>query len=78
MPHMLNHSHQSRRQFLSQTASGFGLMAMADLLGNRSPAAEKLHVLGSGILEGPHCPPQAKRVIYLFQSGGPSHVDLFD
>ncbi|MCX7386337.1 MAG: DUF1501 domain-containing protein [Planctomycetales bacterium] len=78
MPHMLNHAQHARRQFLSQTASGFGLMAMSDLLGNKLQAGEKQHVLGSGILEGTHALPKAKRVIYLFQSGGPSHLDLFD
>ena len=32
----------------------------------------------SGSLKAPHFAPKAKRVIYLFQSGGPSHLELFD
>ena len=68
--------HFSRRRFLSQTASGFGLMALADLLGVRSVGAAV--VPPSGALGGTHFAPKAKRVIYLFQSGGPSHLDLFD
>ncbi len=60
----------TRRTFLGKTARGIGRLGLASLLfpdltgtGGRSP----LHFL-----------PKAKRVIYLFQSGGPSHVDLFD
>ena len=68
--------HFSRRRFLSQTASGFGLMALSDLLGVRSVGAAV--VPPSGALGGTHFAPKAKRVIYLFQSGGPSHLDLFD
>ena len=68
--------HFSRRRFLSQTASGFGLMALSDLLGVRS--VEATVVPPSGALGGTHFAPKAKRVIYLFQSGGPSHLDLFD
>ena len=72
------HYQQSRRQFLSQTASGFGMMAMTDLLGQHLKAAERPQSLGNGVLGGTHFAPRAKRVIYLFQSGGPSHLDLFD
>ena len=69
-----------RRRFLSQTATGFGMMALADLLGTDSIAAG-LGLQGGrshGVLGAPHFAPKAKRVIYLFQSGGPSHMDLFD
>ncbi len=71
-----SHYHTSRRRFLSQTASGFGLMALSNLLGNQSAAAAAMPPAGA--LGGTHFTPKAKRVIYLFQSGGPSHLDLFD
>ncbi len=67
----------SRRQFLSRTASGFGLMALSHLLGTRAGATGTAPP-ATGALGGPHFAPRAKRVIYLFQSGGPSHLDLFD
>ena len=67
----------SRRQFLSRTASGFGLMALSQLLGTRAGATGTA-LPATGALGGPHFEPRAKRVIYLFQSGGPSHLDLFD
>jgi len=65
--------HLNRRLFFAQTASGFGSMALAHLLKGTATAMS-----ASGSLGGPHFAPKAKRVIYLFQSGGPSHVDLFD
>ena len=65
-----------RRRFLSQTASGFGLMALSDLLGVAS--LEAAAIPPAGALGGTHFAPKAKRVIYLFQAGGPSHLDLFD
>jgi uncharacterized protein (DUF1501 family) len=50
---------------------GLGAMALGDLL---NPA----YAATGGVLEVPHFAPRAKRVIYLFQSGGPSQMDLFD
>ncbi|HJT76130.1 MAG TPA: DUF1501 domain-containing protein [Gemmataceae bacterium] len=63
----------TRRHFFGRTATGVGIAALAWLLNaDRAPAA-------SGGLPGlPHFPPRAKRVIYLFQSGAPSQMDLFD
>ncbi|WP_236621182.1 DUF1501 domain-containing protein, partial [Rhodopirellula sallentina] len=55
----------NRRTFLSSLSLSIGMPALGDLL-----AAETSTL--------PHFPPKAKRVIYLMQSGGPSHVDLFD
>jgi len=54
---------------------GFGGLALADMLG-RAVAADEASA--GGVLGGFHHPPRAKRVIYLFQSGGPSQLDLFD
>ena len=52
-----------RRAFLGRTAAGFGLTALQSMLG-----------AGSGL----HHPAKAKRVIFLYQAGGPSHLELFD
>ena len=64
-PHLL-----TRRYFFGKAAAGLGTAALASLL----QADES-----SGAMPGiPHFPPTAKRVIYLFQSGAPSQMDLFD
>jgi hypothetical protein len=73
----------SRRLFCGQSASGLGLIALAHLLGEDlfaqgGAAAASAPRAESGVPGLPHFPPRAKRVIYLFQSGGPSHLDLFD
>src|SRR6266568_4197464 len=66
----------TRRHFFGLTSIGVGMAALAslferDLISAEGPA--------SGGLPGlPHFPPRAKRVIYLFQSGAPSQMDLFD
>src|SRR5271154_225726 len=61
----------TRRHFFSRTSTGIGIAALGSLL------QEELRA--DGTLPGlPHFPPKAKRVIYLFQSGGPSQMDLFD
>lgn len=70
--------HLHRRNFLSQTASGFGGIALSHLLGATSVTGKNDESSAGGALGGTNFPAQAKRVIYLFQSGGPSHVDLFD
>src|SRR6478609_14061 len=56
----------TRRHFLLRSAAGTA--ALADLLARDGLAAERK----------PHFPARAKRVIFLFQSGGPSHLELFD
>lgn len=70
----------TRRTFLTRSASGLGLAALGSLLdGNGSAAASASPPKHSGTLAGwPHFPVKAKRVIYLFQSGAPSQMDLFD
>lgn len=67
----------SRRDMLRASAGGFGQVMLAALAANRAQA-------GSGAVSEPTAPsaprirPRAKRVIFLFMWGGPSHVDLFD
>ena len=62
-----------RRTFLGRTAGGLGAMALGSLLGETARASGM-----PGLPVLPHFRPTAKRVIYLFMSGGPSHIDLFD
>jgi len=64
----------TRRQFFGKTAAGLGLAALGSLLNPRLFAAGA----SQGMLGKPHFPAKAKHVIYLHQSGGPSHIDLFD
>ena len=67
-------SQETRRAFLGKSTMGLGSVALGTLLKARG-ADDK----GAGIEAGlPHFAPRAKRVIYLFQSGGPSQMDLFD
>jgi len=79
-----NHVHEqlSRRNFLSKTSLGLGAAAMASLLGSDQSMAGKV-IAGaeekSGMPLGlPHFAPKAKKIIYLFQSGAPSQLELFD
>src|SRR5579859_821945 len=73
------HSILTRRQFFGRAATGIGTLALASLLNERLFAAEGgAAAQARGILPGLHFAPKAKRVIYLFMSGGPSHIDLFD
>ena len=65
----------SRRMFLQRFGMGLGGIALADLMGQPSQARA---ASVPGVLAAPHFAPQAKRVIYLFQSGGPSQLETFD
>ena len=63
----------TRRQILNRFAMGLGGIALADLMQNDATTSAN-----GGMLNTLHHPPQAKRIIYLFQSGAPSQIDLFD
>ncbi len=63
----------NRRQFLDRFGMGFGGIALGQLLMRSAMAAPPVE-----LSRPPHFAPKAKRVIYLFQSGGPSQMDLFD
>jgi hypothetical protein len=56
----------NRRQMLSKSSTGFGLLALQGLIGQ------------SQVLASPHYTPRAKSVIFCYMSGGVSHVDSFD
>jgi len=71
----------TRRQLFGRGALGLGTAALATLLegeGFASTAGERSVAKSYGSLKTLHFAPKAKRVIYLFQSGAPSHIDLFD
>ena len=59
----------SRRTFLRSASNGFGMLALAGLMAERSDA---------GLAHRPHFAPKAKHVVFCFMDGGPSHVDTFD
>ncbi|QDU61731.1 hypothetical protein Pan216_25940 [Planctomycetes bacterium Pan216] len=65
----------SRRNLLKRAGCGFGYLALADLLSQRSFGAAATSPLAE---KAPHHPPRAKRIIFLFMHGGPSQVDSFD
>jgi len=68
-----------RRTFLSRGAAGLGLAALNSLLAPRLFAAPQAANLQSkGVVNPLDFPPRAKRVIYLYQAGGPSHLETFD
>ncbi|MEY3829440.1 MAG: hypothetical protein RL636_1141 [Verrucomicrobiota bacterium] len=70
-------NHLTRRTFLGQTARGVGGLALGTMLFPELLAANKGAREG-GLAGLPHFAPKAKRILCLFQSGGLSHVDLFD
>ena len=81
LPVNTNSEHESRGQFpplsrrglLSRVGMGLGGIALADLIGPQRSA-----MAVGGALPSTHHPATAKRVIYLFQSGGPSQLETFD
>src|SRR4051812_23660220 len=60
----------TRRDLLRRTGAGFGMLGLAGILNSTG-------LLGAAPT-GPHFPARAKRVIFLFMNGAPSHVDTFD
>ena len=83
MTPMQTESFYSRRQALSRTAGGFGCLALGALLAEESRAAEKSSGTAPGRLDPlspkkPHFAPRAKNVIFIYMTGGVSHVDSFD
>ncbi len=74
-PRFENQLLQTRRHFLSRTAWGLGTAALGTLLEQDLGAADANPGASLCI---PHFAPKAKRVIYLFQSGAPSQMDMFD
>lgn len=74
----MNHQF-SRRQLLQNCGAGFGTIALNDLLARTASAGQNSSAASNPLLSRPgHFPARAKRVIFLFMHGGPSHVDTFD
>lgn len=67
----------TRRAFLGGSAAGLGSLALGTLLQGRASAAAR-DDRWRGVVNPPHHAPRVKRVIYLYQAGGPSHLELFD
>ena len=74
----------TRRQLFGRASTGIGAAALGSLLEDdlcAKPRGQNDHPVDprtGGLAELPHFRPKAKRVIYLFQSGAPSQIDLFD
>src|SRR5262245_32544531 len=78
-PHLEYQRALTRRTFLGRSTAGIGSMALASLLYDGRPFGIQPDYLATpGALPRLHFAPRARRVIYLFMSGGPSHLDLFD
>ncbi len=68
-----------RRQFLTKTSLGLGAMALGSLMGvDKVLGQSSIAPLSGGLPNLPHFAPKAKRIVYLFQSGGPSQFETFD
>ena len=75
---ILEHQLQlNRRHFFGRAGLGLGALGLASLLDKNLSAADPLRAT-AGLPGMPHFAAKAKRVIYLFQSGAPSQLDLFD
>ncbi|MFO0906420.1 MAG: DUF1501 domain-containing protein [Pirellulales bacterium] len=70
----------TRRDLLKASACGFGHLALAALTGRNASADAVANAVlpADASLKSLHFAPRAKRIIFLFMWGGPSHVDLFD
>lgn len=82
----INHTHSmySRRNWLQQAGCGFGWLGLQAMLADSSmPTNARAEELGNRMLNPlsprePHFPAKAKRVVWIFVNGGPSHVDTWD
>src|SRR3954465_7965791 len=75
--------HVTRREFFGRSACGLGTAALASLMNREGIVLGATDTAGiesrvGGLAGLPHFPPRAKHVIYLFQNGAPTHVELFD
>jgi hypothetical protein len=73
--------HLTRREMLCQIGAGFGALGLASVLTGEAAHASSVQTAPNGSPLAPrpgHFAPRARRVIFLFMNGGPSHVDTFD
>src|SRR5215475_8128904 len=78
MKTLRNEAYVTRRHFFRRTTNGLGIAALATLLERDGFAQTPAATARPGLLRVLHHASKAKRVIYLFMSGGPSHIDLLD
>jgi hypothetical protein len=67
-----------RRTFIGRGAAGLGLVALNSLLNPRILKGADTNIASKGVVNPLPFAPKAKRVIYLYQAGGPSHLETFD
>jgi hypothetical protein len=78
-PHNTRAVLQTRRHFFGRTATGIGTAALASLLSDGTIASPAPIESGKpGVMKALHFAPKAKRVIYLFMSGAPAQLDMYD
>ncbi len=70
-------SAQTRRAFLGRASTGIGSLALGCLL-DPSLIRARAEERWAGVIPRPHLPARCKRVIHLYQAGGPSHLETFD
>jgi hypothetical protein len=77
---MMNQQKLQRRTFLHDTAAGMGMVALASLLDKAAAQAPERPSVERwpGVVQPLHYPARAKRVIWLYMAGGPSHLESFD
>ncbi|MHC5537496.1 DUF1501 domain-containing protein, partial [Singulisphaera rosea] len=72
-------SHLTRRSFFGRASTGIGSLALASLLNPRLLEAGSNKVeRWTGVVDPLHHAPRAKRIIYLYMAGGPSHLETLD
>lgn len=76
MTQPFDHSFWTRRAFLGRSSLGLGALALQSLLCNQSHADRQTD--GNGLPDLPHFAPRVRRVVYLFQAGGPSQFETLD
>ena len=64
----------TRREMLTRTGTGFGMLGLSSVLASEARAAASSEPMTP---KQPHFEPRAKNIIFLFMNGGPSHVDTF-
>lgn len=68
----------ARRHFLGRTSTGLGAAALAAIIAAQTPTRGAESTPLTGVLDRPHLRPRARRVIWIFQAGGPAQMELWD
>lgn len=77
-PHDVALRSMTRRYFFQSAGFGIGSLALASLFGKNASANDVPLAINPMAPKAPHFAPKAKRIIYLFMSGAPSQLDLFE